>query len=46
MVKSFGRINRLFMFMILLLGTILAGCNSDSDIFLWNIYFGWRINAN
>ena len=31
MVKSFGRINRLFMLMIVLLGTILVGCNSDSD---------------
>ena len=31
MLKSFGRIDRLFMLMILLLGTILAGCNSDSE---------------
>ena len=31
MIKSFGRINRLFMFMIVLLGTRLVGCNSDSS---------------
>lgn len=31
MGKSFGRINRLLVFMALLLGVILAGCNSDDD---------------
>ena len=31
MVERFSRTNRLFMFMILLLGTILAGCNNDAD---------------